>query len=77
MNEQLNDAKRRIRGQFLGKGGVHGVGVREKENAVAVYVDSGAAPADDLVAAMKQAAAPCGLVVVNEERPVAQRRGGK
>jgi hypothetical protein len=75
MENELSDAKRRVKGQFLGKHGVHGVGVREADNAVAVYVDAAAKPSEELMSALKKAAGPFGVVVVNQERAVARPAG--
>jgi hypothetical protein len=66
----LEEVKEKIKAQYLGRGGIHGVGIRRGQNAVSVYVS----PISDveqerLLKEIEEAAAPYKLLVITEERP--------
>lgn len=70
MIESLNRIKEELRSRYLGKHGIHGVGIRESENLVCIYLD----PNSDLERsqvweAIRKAAAPYQIVLIPEERP--------
>jgi hypothetical protein len=69
VQEELQAAKQRVKAHALGMAGIHGVGVRMAENAVAVYVDrtAGVLP-DAILDVLAQAAAPFRVVVIREDR---------
>jgi hypothetical protein len=74
MPGDLEEAKQRVKARFLGNAGVHGVGIRASQNAVAVYVDRERERiSDQLLAELKQAAAPWDVVVIHEDRASAVR----
>jgi hypothetical protein len=65
----LEDAKARIKARFLGRHGVHGVGLRPSEGSVVVYCDDPAAPETaGLRSQLEEAAAPHGVIMVAEPR---------
>ena len=69
MADTLLKVKDRLRG-FLGKGGIHGLGISRAKGAIQVYVS----PGDDadqaaVLAELKKQAAPYGVVLVEEEPP--------
>lgn len=41
MSGSLDEARKRVSKKYLGKAGIHGVGIRRSRNALAVYVDPG------------------------------------
>jgi hypothetical protein len=68
----LDATKRLISQKYLGKGGIHGVGLSKAENAVRVHLSP--ADASDgsrraLLEALKRDAAPYEVVVTTEEGP--------
>jgi hypothetical protein len=67
----LEEAKERLR-TLLGRGPIHGLGLRRAENAVYVYVhpkvDIGVEP---VLTEARRVAAPFKVVVVKEEQPKA------
>lgn len=65
----LEDAKLLVSEKYLGKAGIHGVGVRRSKSAVAVYVD----PEDrldrqEVLNLIEDEIKPFKLLVVEEER---------
>ena len=65
----LSDVKKEVRDAFLGKYGIHGVGIKQSNNAVRIYASS---ESDDLKAAMnslKLMCNPFSLELVIEEKP--------
>ena len=69
MANTLLDVKDRLR-SFLGKGGIHGLGVSHAQQAIQVYVSpSDNAERTAVLAELKKQAAPYGVVLVEEERP--------
>jgi len=68
MPESLEDTKKRLRSQYLGKGGIHGMGLRKSQNAVCVYVER--KPADGILAEeIEREAAPYKVIFVEESPP--------
>jgi hypothetical protein len=70
MSETLDEVKRRIAHKYLGKAGIHGVGIRRSQNALNVYM--GADPSLDqkqLLKEIEREAAPYKVIVTQEERP--------
>jgi hypothetical protein len=69
MVTSLDEAKRHVRDQLLGREGVHAVGVRRDQNAVAVYVDSDAKErVQGLVSQLKPAIEPYDIIVIPDAR---------
>ena len=66
----LQDVKSKVRQAFLGKNGIHGVGIRESESALCLYMDSDAPVEDtETLKAIKAEASPYKVIVIREERP--------
>ena len=70
MPESIEAVKNRLRQSFLGKAGIHGVGLSRAEQAIRVYVSSTAhSDQADFLEQLRRSAAPFRVIVVNEERP--------
>ena len=73
MTEALRKLKDELRKRYLGKHGIHAVGVRESENVICVYLDSDAdVEGSGALAAIKKAASPYPVVLVWEGKPRAK-----
>ena len=66
--ETLEQTKRRVRGSFLGRSGIHGVGISRQSQAIRVYVDEDCSVDADLLSALKNAANPFEVVLINQKR---------
>lgn len=65
MRETLEEAKAHVRKRFLGKHGIHAVGVSRSRQEIRVYLSPEAGPAEaSLVDRLREAAAPFAVVVV-------------
>jgi hypothetical protein len=69
MAETIDEVKARLSRKYLGKFGVHGVGVSRSQNAIKLYVDQQTEIASSSLKAIEKDAAPCKILVVKEERP--------
>ena len=70
MPESIEAVKNRLRQSFLGKAGIHGVGLSRADQAIRVYVSSKAdSDQQDLLEQLRQSAAPFRIIVVKEEQP--------
>ena len=68
--EHLQQLKDQLRTRFLGKGGIHGLGVKVSQNAIQVYV--GPTPADDenaVLEAVKAEVQPVSVILRRESPP--------
>ena len=70
MNESLAKLKSEFTKRYLGMHGIHGVGVRESENAICLYVgrdsDLEISPA---LESIRQTAAPFVVMLIREDVP--------
>jgi hypothetical protein len=66
MERSLNEARNEVRDAFLGRGGIHGVGLNRKEGAIRIYTDS---ELGDLSSPVENSAHPFPINVTIEERP--------
>ena len=74
MTESLRQAKNRLRRQFLGRAGLHGLGLRPAENAICVYADADETPGQQaLLAEIELAAQPFRVIVIRDQRPTVLR----
>ena len=72
MAEPLEAVKNRLRGQYLGKAGIHGIGVSHAEGAIRVYLHQPGHPDRDSVLKQIEAdAAPYAVRVIDEQAPSA------
>ena len=70
MDKTLETVKDSGRRQYLGRWGIHGVGVRRAENAVCIYLDGGGPGLpDDVRRQIEQEARPFQMLVIEEEQP--------
>lgn len=70
MQDNLEQAKERLKTRFLGRAGVHGLGIRRAENAICVYTDEGENPEFlSVLAQIEEEAAPLTVLVIREARP--------
>ena len=69
MPDSIDEVKDRLRRSYLGKGGIHGVGVSRAKQAIRVYVSPQAeADQSDILALMRESASPFPVIVVRENR---------
>lgn len=69
MSKTLDDVKEKLSRKYLGKFGVHGVGISRSQNAVKLYVDEGSEIAPSRLKAIERDASPCKVIIVAEESP--------
>lgn len=69
MDKSLDEVKEAISEKYLGKAGIHSIGIRRKNNALCVYTDAGASPKQKAVLKeIEKEAAPFSVVTIEEER---------
>lgn len=68
MSKSLDEIKENISQKYLGRSGIHGIGIRRKENALYIYGEADSLPADVLEEIEKEAA-PYSVVTIEEEKP--------
>jgi hypothetical protein len=69
----LDDVKRRLSQKYLGKAGVHGIGLSRAQNAVKVHLESNGNSEQDgdqsaLLEELKREAAPYDVLITVEEK---------
>jgi hypothetical protein len=70
MPQSLEEVKDRLRQAYLGKGGIHGLGVSRAKQAIRVYVSPQAVPEQpDVLDQLRESARPFPIIVVREDRP--------
>jgi hypothetical protein len=69
----LEAAKERLSREYLGRAGIHGIGLSKRQNAIRVHLAPGGDPEREaaLVEALKRDAAPYAVLVVTEDRATA------
>jgi hypothetical protein len=68
MADSLSEVKDRVKRLFLGRAGVHGVGISRSRNAIRVYVNPDeTAETESLLDLLRAEASPYSLIVVREE----------
>ena len=66
----LEDVKNRLRESYLGRGGIHGVGLSRSRQAIRVYVSSQVVSEQpDVLEQFRESAKPFPIIVVEEEGP--------
>ncbi len=68
----IRDVKQQVRAKYLGKYGIHAVGVRIAQNAIRVYATRGMQEQQDGFEQIREDIAPCTLDIVFEDRPTIQ-----
>lgn len=77
MSESIDEVKKRITHKYLGKAGIHGVGIRRSHNAICVYIDGNSSPEQEmLLEELEKEAAPFKVLTIKEERPTILRQDG-
>jgi len=67
MTNDLRAAKTRVRASFLGRFGIHAVGMSRSEQAVKVYLAPGAPGDDSLITQLRELVEPFDVVLIREE----------
>lgn len=74
MCDLLNEVRRRIASEYLGKAGIHGVGMSRSRNAIRLYlVPQAGTEQEETLAEIEQEAAPFQVLIVEDEPPMAIR----
>ncbi len=69
MSKSLDEVKEHVSMKYLGKAGIHSVGISRAENALRVYVDSEAEDAlNDVLSEIEREAAPFKIVPIKSDR---------
>ncbi len=72
MARTLDSVKKKLSEAFLGRGGIHAIGIRRSQNAIALYLHSPPGEERDrVIEEARRAAAPFAVVVVEEGPPTA------
>lgn len=70
MAQSLEKVKNLLRKSYLGKAGIHAVGVSRAKQAIRVYVSPQAVPEQpDVLDQLRESAKPFPIIVVQEDRP--------
>ncbi len=70
MPESIEAVKNRLRQVYLGKAGIHGVGLSRVDQAIRVYVSCKTeSPEEDLLEQLRRFASPFRVIVVKEMQP--------
>lgn len=70
MAESLDEVRKRVSRKYLGKAGIHGVGIRRAQNALCIYIERAADPEQQkLWEEIAQEVMPYSVVKVEAERP--------
>ena len=68
MADSLNQVKDRVKRHYLGRAGVHAIGVSRSQNAIRVYIDPDDTPETaSVLAELREEASPFSLIIVREE----------
>lgn len=69
MGKSLDEVKQDISQKYLGKSGIHGIGIRRKANALSIYTDAEPSPKQKAVLEeIKKEVAPFSVITVEEDR---------
>jgi hypothetical protein len=70
MEKSLDEIKQKISQKYLGKSGIHGVGVHRKKNALRIYTDADSPPQQQeaVLQEIRKDAAPYQLITIVEEK---------
>jgi hypothetical protein len=72
MAEPLEAVKNRLRSRYLGKAGIHGIGLSQADRAIRVYLhEPGHPDRDTVLSQIKAEAAPYAVRVIDEQAPSA------
>jgi hypothetical protein len=66
----LDHVQQVITDEYLGKAGIHGVGIRRKKSAIVLYIEPGASEKyESTMTKIKEKVDPLDLMIVEEEPP--------
>ena len=68
MSKSLDEIKENISQKYLGKSGIHGIGIRRKDNALYIYGEKDSIK-KDVLEEIEKDAAPYTVVTIEEEKP--------
>lgn len=69
MADSLSEVKRRLSAKYLGQGRIHGVGIREKQSAIRVYLEEDDSPEQqEVLKSLTADAAPFPVLVTDAPR---------
>ena len=70
MDESIDDVKRRLARKYLGRCGIHGMGVRRSHSSICVYVHSDPSKEQtSILEEISRDAAPYKLMIIREQAP--------
>jgi hypothetical protein len=70
MGKSLDELKGRLSSKYLGKAGIHGIGISRTHNAIRVYLQSGEGDEqENILKEIEKEAAPFKVLPVKSERP--------
>lgn len=70
MDEPLDKIKERVTREYLGKAGIHGVGISRSKNALRIYVEPDSSlEQKELLEEIEKKATPYKVLKVVEEKP--------
>jgi hypothetical protein len=69
VSKSLDEVKKHVSRKYLGRAGIHSVGISRAENALRVYVDAEAEDAlKDVLSEIEKEAAPFKIVPIKSDR---------
>jgi len=70
VSESLDEIKKRVAAKFLGKSGIHSIGISRAENSVRVYLEPESDnEVEEVLEQIRAEAAPYKVVHIASERP--------
>jgi len=70
MSESLDELKRRLRSKYIGKAGIHGLGIDRSQDALRIYHKPSSDPRQEkLLKEIEKEARPYKVIRVKEEPP--------
>lgn len=70
MPESLEEIQKRLTHKYLGKAGVHGIGIRRSQNVLCIYMQNTSSSEQKiLLEEIKNEIAPYEVLAIEEERP--------
>ncbi len=64
MSDNLKETKKRLQKDFLGKEGIHGLGINRSQNAIKIYTSK---PKLNCLDKIKKASSPYEVIVVEDD----------
>ncbi len=69
MPKSIDEVHQELSGKYMGRAGIHGMGVRRSADTIVAYVTPGPHPdREQTLDALKQDAAPYGVIAVESQR---------